>query len=54
MTENCLGDGSFKITPRSDKKFWYVEIDLIKVPFNITIKRVSRKLSVLSPSQAKA
>lgn len=33
MAEKCLGDGSFNITPRSDKKFWYLAIDLLKVPF---------------------
>lgn len=33
IAENCLGDESFKITPRLEKKFGSVEIDLVKVPF---------------------
>lgn len=30
--ENCLGDGSFKTTI-GQNKFWYMEIELLEVPF---------------------
>jgi hypothetical protein len=33
LAKNCLGDGSFKTTPRSNKKFWYAEINLLMMPF---------------------
>lgn len=33
MAENCLDDGFFRQPLDQIKGFWYVEIDLVKVPF---------------------
>lgn len=39
-TENCLGNRSFTITPRSHNKFLfcYAEPELLKMPCYVTIK----------------
>lgn len=50
MVENCLGDGFFKTSWTSDKRFWYVEI--AKSAFSVTMKRASRKLASSSPWEA--
>jgi hypothetical protein len=40
MAENCIGHKSFMINFRSEKQcFVYVEIDLLKVPFCVTVKK---------------